>query len=178
MAGYTGRPTTDEYGDHQAGYIARVPAGDIVAILETQIQGTRALLDGLDDEAANGAYAPGKWTVKDVVGHLADADRILSARALRIARGDTTPIPGWEQDDYVATAGATARSLPDLLDDLATARASTVAMLRSLPADAWTRRGSAGGTTISVRAVACVIAGHELHHRAILETRYLGAAGA
>lgn len=175
--GYGKRPGADEYDTFYAGYVARVPDGDLVTILDEQIGHTCALFDRVPPEREDHAYAPGKWSIKEVVGHLADAERVLSYRALRIGRGDSTEMPGFEEDAYVSAAGFGRHSLDDLVRDLRTVRRATVALFRGFDAEAWTRRGIANGAAVSVRALACIVAGHELHHRAILEERYLRAGG-
>jgi hypothetical protein len=129
-------------------------------------------LQALDDAAARHAYAPGRWTVKEVIGHIADTERVMAYRALRIARGDRTPLPGFEQDPYVAVAELNDRPLPELLAELAAVRAATVALFTGIPTAAWTRMGTASDAPCSVRALAYIIAGHELHHRALLHERY------
>lgn len=166
------RPGADEYAAFYASYIERVPHGDLVAILGAQLGVTRVLLDAVPEERAGYAYAPGKWTIRQVVGHLADVERMLSARALRFARGDATPLPGFDENAYAEQAGSDQRTLPSLLDELEAARESTVALFAGLPDEAWTRRGMANGSPVSVRALACIITGHELHHREILRSRY------
>lgn len=177
MSGYRERPGQDEYAQVYAGYIARVPPGDIVAILRDQFGGTRQLLSALTEEQASYAYGRGKWTIKEVVGHLADVERMLSCRALRFARGDQTPVPGFDENTYVPAGRFGDRRLTDLVAELEAARFSTVALLAGLPQMAWMRRGVANGQSVSVRALAWIIAGHELHHRSVLEERYLVAAG-
>lgn len=172
MAEYYQRPAADEYRDFYATYLARVPPGDIVARLREQIDATLALVVGAGDDRADYAYAPGKWTVKQVVGHLADAERILSTRAVCFARGEAAPLPPFEEDAYVAEAGFETRSLASLVEELRAVRASTVALFDGLVPGAWSRRGVASGHPITVRALAWIIAGHELHHRAILQERY------
>jgi uncharacterized damage-inducible protein DinB len=173
MAAYVQRPAADEYVEFYAGYVARVPAGDIVRILAQQLSSTLELLAPLPPERAQHAYAPGKWTIGQVVGHLADAERIMAARALRFARGDTQPLPGFDENAYVPPARFEERALDSLAGELRAVRAASVALFDGLPPEAWTRRGSANGHEVSVRALACIIAGHELHHRAILSERYL-----
>ncbi len=167
-----GRPEADEIPPHFVGYIGRVTESDPVAVLATQIDATAALLRGVSETDALKRYAPGKWSVKEVVGHLTDTERIMSYRALRIARGDETPLPGFDENAYVPPAKFDARSLPDLVTDLRTVRAATLALFRNLDADAWRRRGTASGKPISVRALAFMIPGHERHHVEILKTRY------
>lgn len=178
MADYEGRPAPEEYSSYFASYVARVPAGGIVGVLERQVAETRALLAGLSAEEAEFAYAPGKWTIKEVVGHLCDSERVFAYRALRFARGDGAELAGFDDKEFVAAGGFGQRTLADLLDEFGVVRAATVSLLAGLPAEAWTRRGVANGEVASVRGLACIIAGHELHHRALLEERYLGAPAA
>jgi hypothetical protein len=167
-----GRPESDEVPAHYVGYVSKVPEHDPVAVLATQIDATAALLGGLSDADALKRYAPGKWSVKEIVGHLADTERIMAYRALRIARGDETPLPGFDENAYVPPAKFDARALADLVGDLRTVRAATVALFRTFDADAWRRRGTASGKPISVRALGYMIPGHERHHVEILKTRY------
>jgi hypothetical protein len=117
-------------------------------------------------------YAEGKWTVATVLGHLADAERIFSYRALRIARGDQTPLPGFEENDYARMAGSDARSVRDLVSEIRAVRASTQHLFESLPADAWSRSGSVNNGTVTVRALGYITVGHVMHHLAILHERY------
>ncbi len=173
MADYEGRPGANEHSPYYGRYIARVPAGGLVSLLERQMQETRGLLEPLSDAQADHAYAPGKWTIKEVIGHLADSERIFSYRALRFGRGDATELAGFDQDPYVPAGAFGARMLVSLVEELTAVRQATVRLLAGLPAEAWLRRGVASGHVVSVRALACIIAGHELHHRSILETRYL-----
>jgi len=167
-----GRPQPDEIPSHYVGYIERVPETDPVAVLATQIDATAALLRGLSETDALKRYAPGKWSVKEIVGHLADTERIMAYRALRIARGDETPLPGFDENAYVPPAKFDARPLSDLVAELRATRAATLALVRSFDPDAWLRRGTASGKSISVRALGYVIPGHERHHVEILKTRY------
>lgn len=170
------RPSEEgELPEYYAGYVALVPDGPILATLEGQLMRTLELVWDLADEDALQRYASGKWSAKEVLGHIADTERVMAYRALRIARGDATPMPGFEQDDYVATAAFDTRPLPDLLGELEAVRAATVALFRGLPADSFDRRGTASGVSFSARALAWIIAGHELHHRRILQERYLRA---
>lgn len=177
MSGYRERPGPDEYAQVYAGYVARVPPGGIVAILGDQIGETRGLLSTLTEQQAAYAYGRGKWTIKEVVGHLADVERMHGCLALRFARGDQTPVPGFDENTYVPAGRFGDRKLADLVSELEAARNSTIALLRGLPPIAWMRRGIANGQSVSVRALAWIIAGHELHHRSLLEERYLVAAG-
>jgi len=167
-----GRPEPDEIPSHYVGYIKRVPEPDPVVVCASQIEETAALLRSVSETDAMYRYARGKWSVKEVVGHLADTERIMSYRALRIARGDTTPLPSFDENAYVPVAKFDGRSLADLVGELRTVRAATLALLRTFDAEAWQRRGTASGKPVSVRALAFMIPGHERHHVEILKTRY------
>ena len=167
------RPSGNEYAPFYAGYIAAVPDGDLMALLEDEE--TRALLSGLSDADARRRYAPDKWSVKEVVGHIADTERVMAYRALRFGRGDPTPVPGFDQEVFVRGASWDDRSLESLLDDLSGVRQATLSLLRGFAVDAMTRTGMASGAPVSVRALACIIAGHERHHLRILRERYLSA---
>jgi len=171
------RPEAGEYAPYYEKYIALVPEGDVTATLAQQIGDTLALLGGIAEERANAGYEPGKWSVKEVVGHLIDSERVFAYRALRFARGDLTPLPGFEQDDYVRAANFNAHALRDLAEELAHVRAATLSLLRHLDGEAWLRRGTANDSEVSVRAIAHIIAGHEAHHVGVLRTRYLRDEG-
>lgn len=167
------RPDSSEYASFYAGYVATVPDGDLLRTLEEQDEQTMALLSAVPESRGGFAYAPGKWTLKEVVGHMADAERVFSYRALRIARGDTMALHGFDEKAWVPAAGANARTLADLLGELRVVRASTLALLRHLPPDAVGRLGTASDKPVSVRALAWIIAGHERHHVGIIRERYL-----
>jgi len=167
------RPSADEFNPFYAGYIAQVPDGDVVEALIGGAEIASALLGDLDEAAASHAYAPGKWTLKEVLLHCADTERIFGYRALRIARGDATPLPGFDENAYVPLSGAANRSIEDILDEFESVRESTVTLFSGLPADAWTRRGTASNAAVSVRAIAWITAGHALHHMAVIQDRYL-----
>ena len=167
-----GRPEPDEIPSHYVGYIKRVPEPDPVMACASQIEETAALLRGLSESDAMYRYAQGKWSIKEVVGHLADTERIMSYRALRIARGDATPLPSFDENAYVPVARFDGRSLTDLVGELRTVRAATLALLRTFDAEAWRRRGTASGKPVSARALGFMIPGHERHHVEILRTRY------
>ena len=169
------KPESTEYAPFYEKYVALVPSADILSLLETQRLQMTQLLTACSERDGNFRYAPDKWSVKEVIGHLSDCERIFTYRALRIARGDATPLPGFEQDDYVRTAGSGRRQLQDLAEEFSLIRNSTIALYRSLDDDAWARRGSANKNEVSVRALAFITAGHELHHRQILEERYFAA---
>jgi hypothetical protein len=168
-----GHPEESEYSPHAKAYVDLVPGDDPVASLHRQIDNTLALFDGVDEKrASEWSYLPGKWTLKQVLGHLSDTERILAYRALRIARADTTPLPGFEQDDYVATAESNSRRLADLAEEFRVVRLSTLALAEGLPTEAWLRRGEVNGRTLSVRGIFFTAAGHELHHCKILRECY------
>ena len=167
------RPEPAEYDPYYERYISLVHTDDIVATFQKQAQDMHAFLSPLSAQQAEFRYAPGKWSVKEVLGHVNDTERIMSYRALRIARGDKTPIEGFEQDDYVSNGKFDRRTLQDLLEEFMTIRKATVQLLRHFDAEAGEHRGTANNKEISARAVVYVIAGHELHHRRILQEKYL-----
>jgi hypothetical protein len=166
-----GHPDSSEYAPFYAGYIARVTEEPLAA-LDTQGRQTAQFLARVPPAKATHRYADGKWTVADILGHIADTERVMTYRSLRIARGDETPLAGFEQDDYVRTAHADQRAWTELVQDLATVRAGTLALFRGFADDAWARHGTANGSRVSVRALAHIIVGHERHHLEILRTRY------
>ena len=168
------RPNADEFAPFYAGYLQQVPDGDVVEALIGGAEIAAALLHDVQEEVASKEYAPGKWTLKEVVQHLADAERIFAYRALRIGRGDATDLPGWDENVYAPASGANERSLESLLDELESVRESTVTLFEGLPEAAWTRSGLANGQKVSVRAIAWIAAGHLLHHLEIIQERYLG----
>ena len=166
------RPAKDEYFEYFGKYISLVPGDDALPPLGSQIQETARLLKPLDESKALHRYAPGKWSVKEVVGHLSDAERVMAYRALRFGRGDTTPLPGFEETLYAQAARSDERPLADLLSEYESVRAATLALFRGLDEEALVRRGNANSKEVSVRALAWIIAGHELHHRVLLTERY------
>ena len=165
------RPQASEYSSSLQSYIQRVPEGDVVELLERQIEETLAFLRPLSEREANSRRKPTEWNIKEIVGHLCDAERLMSCRALRFARVDAQPIPGWEQDDYVRESNFSGRTLQDLTQELEHLRRANLALFRSFSAEAFGRRGVANGKEVSVRAVLYVIAGHELHHLEQLRQR-------
>jgi len=167
------RPQPGEYAPYYDRYISLVPGNDVLAALDDQRRQMLLLLSGRTEADGDLRYAPEKWSVKEVLGHINDSERIMSYRALRIARGDATPSDGFEQDDYVRNGQFGRWPLSDLIEDYIAMRRATVSLLRHLDEAAWTRRGVANKNEVTVRALAYVIAGHELHHRGILEEKYL-----
>jgi uncharacterized damage-inducible protein DinB len=175
---YDSRPDPGEYNAYYDRYIALVPAGDIIALLSVQLDDTVALLRDLSEEQALHAYAPGKWTIKEVAGHVMDAERVFMHRALRFARGDATPLPSFDENAYAVAGGFNERPLASLVSEFTAVRRATVALLAGLTTESWELRGTASGFPVTVRALAWITAGHELHHRQILAQRYLAAAPA
>ena len=167
-----GAPESSEYAPYYGRYISLVTDDDVLNALDAQIADTRELLSTLHGDHR---YAPGKWSVNEVVGHLIDAERIFAYRALRIARNDATPLPGFEQDDYVRAANFDNCQLHDLAEEFSTVRRANLLMFGQLSPEAWLRRGTASENVVSVRAIAYIIAGHELHHRRILAEKYARA---
>jgi len=170
------RPEPGEYAPYYDRYISLAPGNDILGTLDTQRRQLMLLLSGHDDSEADFRYAPHKWSAKEVLGHVCDTERIFAYRALRISRGDRTPIEGFEQDDYIRNAPFANRPLAELIEDYIAVRRATLTLLRNLDEPAWTRRGIANKNEVSVRAIAYTIAGHEVHHRRILEEKYFTPA--
>lgn len=167
------RPQPGEYAPHYDRYISLIQGSDILATLDEQRRQMVLLLSGRTEADGDIRYAPEKWSLKEVLGHINDTERIMSYRALRISRGDATPVEGFEQDDYVRNGPFPRRSLEDLVEDFIAVRRATVSLFRNLDEAAWTRRGLANKNEVTVRSLAYIIAGHELHHRRILQEKYL-----
>ncbi len=168
------RPEPGEYNPYYERYISLVAGSDILTTLEAQRRQTMLLLSGRDEADGDFRYAPDKWTAKEVLGHVCDTERIMAYRALRIARGDQTPIEGFEQDDYVKNGPAQRMPMAEIVEDYIAVRRATLTLFRNLDEAAWMRRGVANKNEVTVRALAYVIAGHEMHHRRILEEKYFG----
>lgn len=172
-------PAADEYAPFYAGYVAAVRDEDVLYVLASQPEELRGLCGSLSDEEALARYAPGKWSVKEVVGHMADVERIFAYRALRVGRGDATPLAGFDENAYVPASGSDRRPVAELLDEFDAVRAATLTLFRGMPEDAWERRGVANGAPVSMRALLYVTAGHARHHLDLLRERYrLGAPAA
>jgi hypothetical protein len=166
------RPGPGEFDAFFAGYISRVPDGDILAILEEQPAAIRRVVDAVPRDRETYRYAPGKWSIRDVVGHIGDTERVFGYRALCIARGDKSAFPGFDEQLYASTAGADARPLADLAREFAAVRAVNLSVLQHLPAVAWRNVGTVNAAPVSVRALAFIMAGHPLHHLVQLRNRY------
>jgi hypothetical protein len=167
-------PGRDEAAEYYFRYIDLVPAGDIVRTLEEQGRATLEFLESIGEQRSLHRYAFDKWSIRSVVGHLSDCERLFAFRAFWFARGFDSPLPSFDQNIAVDAASADARAWPDLIDEFRSLRASTVALYRSLPPSAWERRGIASGNPFTVRALAYLAAGHVTHHVSILRERYLG----
>jgi uncharacterized damage-inducible protein DinB len=172
------RPESSEYASYYSNYIQHVPEGNAEAILIHSHEETLKLLETLTEEQLKFRYAPGKWSIKEVLGHLTDTERVMSYRLLRIARGDKTPLPGFEEDEFVAGASFDDLTAQQLLEELNIVRQATLSLLRGITEEAWTRQGTASNQPVSARALLYIIAGHELHHRQVLLDRYLGTSEA
>ena len=167
------KPDNDEYAPYYGTYVSKVPGACALAALEAQRESTRQLLATIPEAKAAFRYAPGKWTVREVIGHLADAERIFAYRLLRFARNDQAPLASFDEDSYVPEGRFEQRSLADVAAEFTAVRDATLPLVRSLDAETMLRRGTASGKVMSARAVAWVIAGHELHHLGVLRERYL-----
>ena len=171
----TRRPARTEYDDYYDAYVRLVPDDDIVVLLRDQHLGTLDLLRYVSEEQAAFRYAPDKWTLKQVIGHLVDVEWVFSYRALRFARGDASPLPGIDQEEFIR-GSSFPQSLPVLLDQWSHLRASTVLLFDAMGDDELDRAGTASSWAFTVRSIAWIIAGHERHHVQVLKDRYLGAA--
>ena len=170
------RPEPDEYAPYYGKYVSLISGDDILAILKKQPPELATLLSTCTEADGDFCYAPGKWSVKEVLGHVIDTERVFSYRALRIARNDQTPMEGFEQDDYVKYGPFSHCSLAALVEEFKSVRLATLSLFRGLDEAAWLRRGVANKNVVSVRAIAYIIAGHELHHKKILQEKYFAQA--
>ena len=166
------RPLPDEYDKAFERYVSRVPEMDIVAVLEAQPAALATTFASVPAERETYRYAPNKWSIRDVVGHMVDAERVLGYRALAISRGEKAALPAFEEKDYAATAGYAQRPITSILDEFGCLRKSHVLMLRHLDDDAWGRVGIANALPITPRALAYVLVGHARHHMAVLAEKY------
>jgi hypothetical protein len=172
------RPQPSEHSPYFSRYIDLVPDGDLLSLLEDQHRVTQGMLTPLPPEKAKYRYADDKWSVTEVVGHMADTERIFAYRALRFARGDSAPLAGYDENAYTPAGHFDDRSLGDVLAEFTAVRGATLALLRGLPPDTFARTGQADGKAVSVRALAYIIAGHERHHLNLFRSRYGLADGA
>jgi uncharacterized damage-inducible protein DinB len=166
------KPAPEEHAPYFSRYLDLVADGDILGTLAGQLGDTLATLRKVSEADSLRRYAPGKWSIREVLGHVIDTDRIFGYRALRIARGDKTPLAGFEHDDYIPAAQFDRRPWADLLEELDAVRRSNLLMLKGFNEEAWLRRGTVDGNTVSTRALAYLMAGHELHHMKVLREKY------
>jgi uncharacterized damage-inducible protein DinB len=166
------RPASDEAALFYHGYIAEVRGENIAEQLASQLREVEGLFASIGDKAALARYAPGKWSIKEVLGHLSDAERIFGYRLLRVARGDRTPLPGFDENAYVPAGQFDARPLRSLVDEFTAVRQGTLALVQGVPAERWGERGEANGKAISARALAYILVGHVTHHLGVLRERY------
>jgi uncharacterized damage-inducible protein DinB len=166
------RPQPNEAAPFYHGYIAKVTGDNIQDQLTQQVKEVEELFGTLEEAGGEEAYAPGKWSAKEVLGHLADAERIFAYRLLRIGRADRTPLPGFDENAYVPAGQFNARQVRSLLEEFKAVRQSTLALVQGLPVQSWTWRGNASGNEISARALAYIIVGHVSHHLGVLRDRY------
>ncbi|MFN7997076.1 MAG: DinB family protein [Bryobacteraceae bacterium] len=165
-------PDASEYAAYYGRYISLV-SGDLMTALANQPGETLSLLSGVSEEQGDYRYAPDKWSIKELIEHVIDSERVFAYRALRFARNDRTPLPGFEQDDYVRNGSAATTPLSDLMEEFTAVRRASILLFQKLNPEAWMRRGVANDNEITVRAIGYVIAGHELHHRRVLVEKYL-----
>ena len=166
------RPHTDEYADFYAGYVGQVPEDDILPVLVAQVGELERLREAIPAEREAFRYAEGKWSVREMLGHLSDAERVFGYRAWRVSRNDKTPLPGFDQNPYIDESGYDQVPANELIDELLHLRHSNLAVLSRLRDEQWTRSGVASGTPITVRALAFILAGHIRHHAKVLRERY------
>lgn len=173
IATTVGRPETGEYAPYYEKYISQIAGNDILTTLYEQRRQMLLLLSGRDESDGEIRYAPDKWSVKEVLGHICDAERVFAYRALRFARNDATPLAGFDENAYVKNAPFARQPLSDLIEDFIAVRRATISLFRGFDQEAWTRKGVANNNAVSVRGLAYIVAGHELHHRKMLEEKYL-----
>lgn len=169
-----GPPKTGEFASYYQVYVdaAAQEGGDVLDHLESLLTSTATLFDGMTEAQAEHRYQQGKWTVREVLGHMIDVERVFGVRCLAFARGDKTPLPGFEQNEYVANGAFKGRSIGSLLAERDGLRRSHIALFRSFTDEAWIRTGTASGVTFSARAIPYILAGHEIHHLNVLRERY------
>jgi hypothetical protein len=168
-----GFPDPKEYDAFYTGYVQLITESNVLGVLQDQQFEVVELLRGLSEVQAGLRYAPDKWSIKEVIGHLLDTERVFAYRALSIARGETQSLPGFDQDAYVANGGFDGRTVTSLVGEYLHLRGSTIALFEGLEPEAWRRAGTANNVPVTVRALAFITAGHEAHHLAVLRERYL-----
>jgi uncharacterized damage-inducible protein DinB len=169
------RPETNEYASYYSTYVGLVPKGNILQILKEQVNETMGLVKDISEAQALFRYGPGKWSIKEVIGHMSDTERVMAYRLLCFARGDVKGLPGFNENEYVLNASFDNQSISDLLDNLLLVRKATLQLIKSLDSEAWLKRGNANNVEVTVRALAYIIAGHEIHHRNIINQKYISS---
>ena len=167
------RPSENEYPAYYQPYVNLVPDTDLVQLLKENLQETVQLFEGLSEEEGLFRYSPNKWSIKEVLGHMTDTERIMSYRLMRVGRGDPTPLAGFNENDYVAGSQINQLPISDILEDFIATRKATLTLIRNMPTEAWANIGIANGAEITAQAIAYIIAGHAIHHRKIITERYL-----
>lgn len=167
------RPSREEYLPYYEQYVGLVGEESIIEILTKQLTSTTELLSDIPEQQSNYRYAEGKWTLKEVIGHISDNERVMAYRLLRIARGDQTPLAGYDQDEFMCGSSFQEWTLSQVIEDYISVRKATLTLLRGLSEEAWQRIGTANDAPISARALAYIIAGHELHHWKVIQDKYL-----
>ena len=167
------RPTEAEYAPYYQGYIDQVSENEILPVMRSQMDELDVLLEHVNSEQETDRYAEGKWSIREIVGHLIDGERVFGYRVFCIARGEKQNLPGFDQNEYMLTAPYNQIELEDLLSELRLIRLGNLAMLRTLDEEAWNRLGTANENQVSVRALAFIMAGHLRHHMNVLRERYL-----
>lgn len=165
-------PNVGEYAPYYGKYIEKIIGQDLPKLLLNQIEEVRRYFESKGDEKSELAYAPGKWTAKEVLSHIIDTDRVMTFRAMCFARGEKASLPGFDQDLYVVNSNANKLPLTNLLEDFEMSRYALVSMMKTLPEESFLRIGNASGYDVSVRALFHIMAGHTLHHLTILKERY------
>jgi hypothetical protein len=166
------RPAPDEHAPFFAGYVKLVPEAEVLPVLEAQSSEIQRIARAIPKDRETFRYGPGKWSIREIFGHIGDGERVFGYRAFCISRGDETPLPGFDENDYIAESAYDERPVAELADDFAALRASNLAVLGRLDPARWTRRGNANGSPVSVRALAFIMAGHVRHHVGVLKMRY------
>lgn len=167
------RPDLEEFPVYMRSYVQLIPEGDIIQILNGQMASTQEIFSAVTEKQAEYRYAEGKWTLSEVLGHLTDTERIMNYRILRIARGDKSPLMGFDENEYVQEASFNERTIADLLEDYQNVRRATISLLKGLPQKSLQNKGNANGFEVTVETIAYMIAGHELHHIKIIQEKYL-----
>jgi len=169
----SGRPEANEYAEYYSRYTGRIPGTDIVPVLERQLESTLTLLRKIDERKADFRYEPGKWSIKQLVGHMIDCERVFAYRALVFSRNDTATLPGFDQDKWAEQGNQSSLTMSAITDEFEAVRRATICLFRNVEPAAWMRKGTANGKEVTVRGLAFITAGHLDHHIEILKSRYL-----